>query len=239
MLVFALDTSTLIGSVGWVCMNEDAASLKKEELIAPAQPGHAETLLPRVEEVLARGNYRVEDINLIAFGRGPGTFTGLRIGQSTVKGLAIAHNIPIIGISSLEALAFSTKKQGVVATVIDARRSELFGALYKTEIQNGLPIAMPIVDQWVGPAKEVIDTLAKKAPTNRVFVTGNGIEPYRQEIIDSFGENGTILSKEHWAPGPVEMAKVGYERFLKNGSDDIDSVEPVYLRKPDAKLPNS
>ena len=126
MLVLAIDSSTLLGSVAWFNSQDGAFA----ECTTPARPGHAETLLKRIETVLSFGGYGAADLALIAFGRGPGTFTGLRIGLASAKGLAIGGGAPIIGISSLEALAFSTRLEGLVACVIDAKRNEPFGALY-------------------------------------------------------------------------------------------------------------
>jgi tRNA threonylcarbamoyladenosine biosynthesis protein TsaB len=239
MLVFALDTSTLQGSMGWVNIDDKSVSkavLSHASLSAPAVPGHAETVLHRIEETLASGGFCLKDVGLLVFGRGPGTFTGIRIGLSTVKGIALTLGIPIIGISSLEASAFSAYRPGLVATLIDAKRKELFAALYEARIaEDGRPAVSPILDEWVGPAADVIERIAAQAAASNVFITGNGAAPYRELIREAL--NASILPECAWAPNPFWMCRIGYTRFQFKGQDDLNSVEPVYLREPDARLP--
>jgi tRNA threonylcarbamoyladenosine biosynthesis protein TsaB len=241
MLVLAIDTSTLQGAIGWVKLkpNDIAGSVEAfAECSAPAKPGHAETLLHRVAQILSYGGYEARDVELLVFGKGPGTFTGLRIGLSTVKGLGLADNIPVIGMSSLEALAFSVNMTGVVAPLIDARRSELYGALYETVMSDGWPRTKRILDEQVGSFEGIIDTLGSPDLPSPIVFTGNGVGPYRRQIAERFGSRAIVLPKTHWAPSPFWMARIGYGRFLEAGSDDIDTIVPVYLREPDARLPD-
>ncbi len=241
MLVLSLDTSTLLGSIGWVQVgnhDEGEAPAAFAESIAPASPGHAETLLARIKAILSFGGHSIRDIGLIVFGRGPGTFTGLRIGLSTAKGIALAGRIPVLGISSLEALALSLGRDGLVATLIDARRRELFGALYEVAHNAGWPAAKPLLQERVGSAAQVLGEISSIAGDRTVFVAGNGIAPYREQIVQIFTERGTILPEHKWAPSALWMARVGHRRFVQNGPDNLDTLEPVYLREPDARLPS-
>ena len=240
MLVLAIDTSTLQGAIGWVKLTQNGATWSVEsfaECSSPAVPGHAETLLQRVGHVLAYGGYGARDVDLLVFGRGPGTFTGLRIGLSTVKGLGLANGIPVIGISSLEALAFSGNLPGLVATMIDARRNELYAALYNTTVSEGWPRTELILDEQVGSFDAIIDALAGLDLSASMVFTGNGVGPYRGQITERFPSRAIVLPKTCWAPSPFWMARIGHERFLATGSDDIDTIVPVYLREPDARLP--
>jgi len=242
MLVLALDTSTLVGTVGWVKTKSPTSNAPVEafaECTAPSNPGHAETLLSRIELVLSYGNHRIKDVNLIVFGLGPGTFTGLRIGVSTVKGMGLAQHIPIVGMSSLYALALSTTETGLVATLIDARRSELYAALYDVTQTDNRPLATPVMDEWVGPKDMVIAELKEKASKDNLFLTGNGIEPYQDQIAAAFKTSGVILPRKSWVPSPFWMARIGLNRFNEKGPDDLATVEPKYLREPDAKLPKN
>ncbi|MCP4676449.1 MAG: tRNA (adenosine(37)-N6)-threonylcarbamoyltransferase complex dimerization subunit type 1 TsaB [Deltaproteobacteria bacterium] len=242
MLICSMDTSTLLGSIGWVSTADTSArsaALSFAESAAPAQPGHAETLLARLTDILAFGDYRIGDVDLLVFGRGPGTFTGLRIGLSTVKGIALAGMIPIIGISSLEALALSVHGNSLVATFIDARRRELFSALYEVTHDNGWPSARPLLAERVGGAAQSVAEIKEKIGSSRVIVAGNGIGPYQREIQDGLGAGAVILPQQRWAPSAFWMARVGLERFCKHGQDNLDTTEPVYLREPDARLPGT
>lgn len=239
MLVFALDTSTLQGSYGWIRVAGQAPGAAVESfttLKAPAAPGHAETVLCRMTDVLAYGELTLKDIDLLVYGRGPGTFTGVRIGLSTIKGVAAACDTPVIGISSLEALALSSERTGLVAPVIDARRKELFCALYQVRAgEAGWPEASPVLAEWVAPASQVVEKLKDRVGSREVFLCGNGVASYREALTD--GLTATVLPECLSTPCPFWMARVGHQRFLENGPDDLASAEPVYLREPDARMP--
>jgi tRNA threonylcarbamoyladenosine biosynthesis protein TsaB len=239
MLVFALDTATLQGAYGWVKTGEPVPKADVDAyatLKAPAVPGHAETVLGRMQEVLSYGGYTLEDIDLLVYGRGPGTFTGIRIGLSTIKGIALACNTPVIGISSLEALALTAEQNGLVAALIDARRKELFAALYEVSIGNdGWPLATPILSEWVAPAVDAVERIAGEIGASTVTVTGNGVAPYRHIVQDAL--NAQVLPEGAWAPCPFWMSRIGHMRYTFKGGDDLASSEPVYLREPDARLP--
>ena len=187
-----------------------------------------------MSEVLSWGGFESKDLDLIVFGRGPGTFTGLRIGLSTVKGLGLAHDIPVKGVSSLEALAISTGLSGRIATLIDARRRELFAALYDVKMGLDGPVATRTQDEWVGPYGAVLDEVASSRPS---FVVGNGVLPYREELTGRMAPYGVILPERFWAPSAFNMALAGWKMFCEHGPDDLDTIIPVYLREPDAKLP--
>jgi len=243
MRILAIDTSTLHGSVGWIVARE-AASFSEIEVLdwalmsAPAVPGHSETLLSRIDNMLTAGRFKTEDVDLFVYGRGPGTFTGLRIGLATMKGLALASGKPIVGISSLESLAFSSPVSGTVACLIDARRKELFAGIYKVTRVGGWAEAKCIVPEWVAPAGEVIGHLSATKEDEPVFLVGNGIGPYRELIREKCSpESCVILPEQYWAPSAVSMATAGLKLFLERGPDSLKDAVPVYLREPDARLP--
>ncbi len=240
MLVLALDTSTLQGSVGWALLR-DTGNIGAVERFAicheSAEPGHAETLLRRAHQLLADGGFQVNDVGLAVFGQGPGSFTGLRIGLSTVKGLALGADIPAIGVSSLEAIALSSNTSGFFAALTDARRGELFGALYQVEMTEGWPTARPLVEAHVADFEAVASACESATAGDPITFSGTGVGVYRQAILDRFGPRAVLLPEPDWNPSPTWMARVGFQRFSERGPDEIDSAVPVYLREPDAKLP--
>jgi N6-L-threonylcarbamoyladenine synthase len=236
MLVLAFDTSTLIGSLGWISVPRETPVRRVEafaESTMPADPGHAETLLERIEALLASGGHGVEDVELVVYGRGPGTFTGLRIGLSTAKGLALARGVPLIGLSSLESLALSAGADGLVAPVIDARRGEIFTALYEITRDAGRPAARPMADERVIEPSAFAQVVAGARDRAPVLLIGNGVDRYPAEL-EPFGVPGPARAS---AVSAYWMAVNGLERFLDRGGDDPRTVEPVYLREPDARLP--
>ncbi|MBW2276661.1 MAG: tRNA (adenosine(37)-N6)-threonylcarbamoyltransferase complex dimerization subunit type 1 TsaB [Deltaproteobacteria bacterium] len=236
MLVLAYDTSTLMGALGWISAQSEAPVERVEsfaESAMPASPGHAETLLGRIDALLATGGHRVDQVELVVYGRGPGTFTGLRIGLSTAKGLALARGVPLIGLSSLECLALSAGVDGLVAPVIDALRGEIFTGLYEISHAAGRPRARRVADDRVVKPSEFGRTLDGSDVERPPLLVGNGVERYREELA-SHGVLGPTRSS---AVSAYWMAVVGLERFLERGGDDPLTVEPIYLREPDARLP--
>lgn len=236
MIVLSLDTSTLQSCIGFIEYDRETI-IRQTALSAPAQPGHAETLVRRIEICLECSGHEIGDLDLLVFGRGPGTFTGLRIGLSTVKGICLAEGIPLIGVSSLKALALGACASGLVGTVIDARRGELFCALYRVETEAGSATAEPLLDERVARADVCLDALAEAACAQPLTLVGNGVFPYRKEVAQRFGTNARVgPAHNHWI-NPVVLAAEGLERYNVRGGDDLDTVQPVYLREPDAKLP--
>ncbi len=240
MLVFSIDTSTLHGAFGFAVVDETSSLQNVSSFAvckAPAVPGHAETAIQRAQEVLKSGGFCLGDVDLFVFGRGPGTFTGVRIGLSTVKGSALVGNKPIIGISSLEATALSSGRQGRVAVLVDARRGELFASVYDVLWDaEGAPSTKDLSGEWVGKVDSVIERIANEYGTTLSFAVGSGLKPYREKIQSKLHTD--LLGENYWTPCPFTMCKIGAARFLANGPDDLDSTEPVYLREPDAKLPS-
>lgn len=237
MLVLAFDTSTLTGAVGWIRAPREAPVTRVEasaECAMPALPGHAETLIERIGATLASGGHRVEEVDLVVFGRGPGTFTGLRIGLSTAKGLALARGVPLKGLSSLECLALSAGVDGPVAPVIDARRGEIFTAIYEVTLECGRPTARPLTDERVIAPSGFAALVAEARLDRPVQLAGNGAQRYR----DQLAAGGALLPGRSSAASAYWMAVTGLERFVESGGDDPATVEPVYLRQPDARLPD-
>jgi tRNA threonylcarbamoyl adenosine modification protein YeaZ len=238
MLVLALDTSTRDGAVGWISAPREAPVTSVDdgaESSTGAAPGHAETLVPRIEEVLAAGGHALKDVDLVVFGRGPGSFTGLRVGLATAKGLALARGVPIVGLSSLECLALSSGVDGLVATVVDARRGEIFTAVYEVEHRDGRPSARAVVDEQVLEPAAFSQLIADSSLGGSPYLAGDGVARYP----DQLARHGTPLPEPCAAPSACRMAVAGLEQFLTRGADDLATVEPVYLREPDARLPGS
>ena len=130
---------------------------------------HSRTLLPMAEDMLKNAELRLSDIDLIAVAHGPGSFTGIRIGVSTVKGLAWAAEKPCVGVSTLEAMAWhGLAVGGYICPVMDARRSQVYNALFK--IENGRPVRMT-EDSPIALDERSKEVTALNAP---VFLVGDG-----------------------------------------------------------------
>ena len=220
MLILALESSAKAASV---------ALMEDESLIAQYSQcsglTHSRTLLPMVEDMLKNTEKKIADVDLIAVAHGPGSFTGIRIGVSTVKGLAWASDKKCVGVSTLEAMAWhGVSAGGLICPVMDARRSQVYNALF--EIKDGRPQRL-CPDRPIALAELAEDVKKLDAP---VFLVGDGAAITRA-FFDAQGipcrvapEN--LLWQDAWG---VAMAALDKE------PGNADSLLPVYLRLSQAE----
>jgi len=219
MNLLAVDTSTTSCSVA--LFNGDRLLA---EAVYTAGKTHSRHLMSMIHRILEGCRCEPSDIGGIAVTRGPGTFTGLRIGISTVKGLAAATGAPVVGVSSLAALAFPfVLLDCPVVAMIDARRSEVYYTQYR----------------WAGhPATRVSvaapETAAATLPENAILV-GSGALLYREVFEDRCPRIRFADTTQH----VIRAASVGLlalKRFKQQDVDTIDDLIPEYVRKSDAQI---
>lgn len=188
---------------------------------------HAEILTPAIEFVCAQADVALDELGLIAVDVGPGLFTGMRVGLSAAKALSLALRVPMIGISSLDLLAFPHRRSDrVVVPVIDARKGEVFYAMYR-QVPGGL---QQVVEPRVGPIDELVaDLLAR---SQDALCVGDGALRYRQEILDGF--HCEIADEAHPSAGP--LVQLAHARALREEWVSHGDIHPVYLRQPDAQI---
>jgi len=223
MKILSVDTATKSCSVAIV----DKEALLAEITILSGQT-HAKHLMSMINKVVGMSGLKITDLDGYATTRGPGTFTGLRIGISTVKGLAVASGKPIVGVSSLDALAMQTFPSSyLICSILDARRGEVYCSRYR--IDNRI-MKKEGDEQVLSPAKAVRDI---NEPC--VFI-GNGVVLYHKLIEDTLG------GLAYFAPffqNTIRASTVAYlsmDRFEKNDTDDVSMFVPRYIRKSDAEL---
>lgn len=224
MIVVGIETSTPQTSV--------AIGTEQEIVAALSVAGRArqESVTPALQQLLAWAGLELDQVGGIAVGVGPGLFTGLRVGVETAKTLAQVLRVPIVGIVSLDALAYATRHTHKrIAAVIDARRGEVFHALYRA-VPGG-------VVRETEPAVSPPDHLAAEleAVTDEVLAVGNGAMLYRHELEGpgAHVEVGTSISAHPQAAALVELA---VPRFLREEHDRLHDIVPRYLRKSDAEI---
>jgi len=188
---------------------------------------HAEILTPAIEFVCRQAGIELEEIGCVAVDVGPGLFTGMRVGLSAAKALALGLRIPMIGISSLDLLAFTNRHADrVVVPVIDARKGEVFWAMYR-QVPGGVQQVSP---PTVGPVDDLIaDLLAR---SQEVLCVGDGAERYRDDIVE--GYHCEISGPVH--PSPGALVQLAHARALREDWVRPDEIEPIYLRAPDAQI---
>jgi len=188
---------------------------------------HAEILTPSIEFVCAQADVDIDEIGCVAVDIGPGLFTGMRVGLSAAKALALALRIPMIGISSLDLLAFPCRHTDrVIVPAIDARKGEVFWAMYR-QVPGG---AQQVSAPTVGPVEELVaDLLAR---SQEALCVGDGAARYHEEIVE--GYRCEISAPVH--PSAGALVQLAHARALREDWVRPDEIEPIYLRAPDAQI---
>ena len=188
---------------------------------------HAETLVPAIEFTCRQAGIELDEISVIAVDVGPGLFTGMRVGLASGKAIAQALRIPMIGITSLDLLAFPCRHADrVVVPVIDARKGEVFYAMYK-QVPGGI---QQISDPQVGPIDDLVADLM--ARNQDVLCVGDGARRYSEEILD--GYHCEIGGDKYPSAGP--LVQLAHAKALREDWVQAREIEPVYLRAPDALI---
>ena len=182
---------------------------------------HSTKLHSFIEEVLKNSNITVNKLSAIAVSSGPGSYTGLRIGVSAAKGLCYALQIPLISVPTLQVLArqLNIQREDLIIPVMDARRDEVYSAVYNSEYELVRDIFPEIIDS------ESFSGLAKD---NKLYFIGNGQEKCERLIRKN---SNLIFSNYDTFPSSKEMVLISYEKFKKLKFEDVAYFEPDYLKK--------
>ena len=220
-MIVGLDTSTSAVSVAVIASDREI-----ERHDEPDRPRHAQTLQPLLEQVLADAGANWDDVERICVGTGPGGFTGLRLGIATARALAQARNVPLIGVSSLEALALGVEENDHhdVLAVIDARRGEVFAALYRHRrcIMEPVAISPAVLAERLSPRRE----WGREA----MLGVGDGAVRFREELERAGVAVPADGSRAHRVSA-LMVCRLGRAR----DPVDRDALLPDYRREPDAK----
>ncbi len=222
MLILALDSTATAASVA-LC--EDKKPLAAFHLNNGNT--HSETLLPMARALLEVTGRTIADIDLFACSIGPGSFTGVRIGAATVKGLAFGTDKPVLGVSTLEALAHNTlPARGLVCPVMNARRGQVYNALFRAE---GMNLTRLCPDR----ALSLTDLKAELVAMQEDFILcGDGVDITEKSFDDL---TPLLLSTLAADQNAVSVATVAYENYLAGARGTDAEIAPVYLRLPQAE----
>ncbi len=224
MIVVGIDTSTPQTSVAIGTELEVLAS------VSIAGKARQESVTPALKQLLVWSGLDLDRVGGIAVGVGPGLFTGLRVGVATAKTLAQVLGIPIVGITSLDALAFTVRYTSRrIAAVIDGRRGEVFAAVYRSVPggivrESGYLVLKP--DHLVAELQAVPDD---------VLCVGNGAILYRREL-EELGSRVEFASPAVAHPDAAALVELAAPRFLREEHDRLFDVVPMYIRKSDAEI---
>lgn len=211
-LILNIETATKNCSVS---LSKDGKTLSCKE-IAEQNFSHAEKLHVFIEEILTENNYSYKDLNAVAVSQGPGSYTGLRIGVSSVKGLCYALNIPMIAVDTLAILARNISiKDGVILPMIDARRMEVYSALFNVDYKKIREVEAEIID-----ANSYADI------KGTIHLVGDGISKFKGILTD----DKFIFHENKIYPSATEMSLLSFEKYKKSDFVDVAYFEPYYLK---------
>ena len=224
MRVLGIDTSTSCGAVGLI---DDGEVLSDYLLNIPVT--HSERLLGAIEFVLREARCTIRDVDGWAISLGPGSFTGLRIGVSTVKGLAFATGKPVAGVSSLDTLASQVSPTPyLICPILDARKKEVYTAFYR--YGNGDILERQSDHQALRP-----EDLVKKISEQTIFL-GDGVKTYREFLLHSLPSLAAFPATHLHIPHGSMVAKLGFELLKKGKPLNVSTFSPIYIRPSEAEM---
>ncbi len=234
MLILALETSTNTASLGlWQTLEREKLPAAEGNLIGELTlnltGNHSASLMPTLDHLLKATNLHIKQVEGIALALGPGSFTGLRVGVATVKGLAYALRVPVVGVPTLDALAqnvcFADK---LVCPVLDARKKEVYAALYRGDGSGYL--SKISADMVITP-----EELSRQIKEEVIFL-GNGVQVYGEIWRQQIGAKAFFAPPELSHPRAAQVARLSLPKFQQREFLDLFSFNPIYLRRAEAEI---
>ena len=236
MRVLGIDTSTALLSAAVLDDGGLVAECERESVQAkdrrPGRSNHAEGLIPLIEEVLAQAAMDLSSLSLLGVAVGPGSFTGLRIGISTAKGLVYGSDTPMVGVRTLEAAAYRVPPGDgptFVCPLMDARKGEVYGALYR---RTATALECLIEDSVAAP-EPMVRRADAMASGSCIFV-GNGARAYAELIARCTDGRARITAGAEFPTIAFAVARIAEERFRAAPETAAAPLTPHYVRPPDA-----
>ena len=221
MYILGIDTATANGGIAIVDEHEIISSVSFSEL---PMKQHSEALLPSLQNMLAVTELKLTDMSAVAVAAGPGSFTGLRIGIATAKAFAHALELPLISVSSLEATAKAIGENGLVCPLFDARKNEVYAALFR----NGERILPDMALSVAALCERILEI------NEPLHCGGDGFITYQKELTAILG-NLLLPSSPESVQTAVAVAKLGKEKFITGDTVTAEELKPVYLRVSEAE----
>lgn len=227
MKILAVDTSSKLCSVAIL---EDTNLIKKLELDNGLT--HSETLMPLIQQLLNECSLSLNNIDLLVSDVGPGSFTGIRIGVSSCKAFSDSLNIPCVGISSLEVLAYNIQNDGIICSTIDCKNNNCYFALYELNSGNYNVLIEPCAKS----VNDVLDLLNSQYYNKCISFVGDGIPSEKLHSIYDNNADSEAIKKTISSYLNVEnLGTAGYKKFINNNKVG-EEILPLYLKKPQAQI---
>jgi len=221
MNFLALDTSTKNFSLA---VSQDEELMIEQNKLCDKVLSNS--IIPAIKNILQKSKIELSQIDCFVVGRGPGSFTGLRVGLSTIKALALATHKPVVGIPTLDAIALNSYQPPFTSICVmsDARRDLVYACLYQREgdcLKRKSKYLLTTID----------DVLKKVKPTT--LFTGDAVKIFRKEILQY---KGSFTKERYWSPRASCLIKLAWPKIQKRDFDDIDRLVPLYLYPKDCQV---
>lgn len=225
MKIIAIDASGIAGSVAYM----KDGQLVGEYYICDKLT-HSETIMPMMEHLKGLIGIDLSEIDAIAVTSGPGSFTGLRIGVATAKAMALALNVPIIGVPTLDVIAHNMVfTQDLICPIMDARRNQVYTSIYKWKEE----VLERICEHEAMDMQELLDRF--ETLKGDIIFVGDGIENFKGQIIDRLGERAKFSPSFLKMQRASTLGHIACEEYKKGNLEDADLFTPIYLRKSQAE----
>jgi tRNA threonylcarbamoyladenosine biosynthesis protein TsaB len=221
--LLGIDTSTPAASVA-----VSRAGVLLGEILVNVRTPHSDRLLCLIEQLLTDCGLSVRELDAFALAVGPGSFTGLRVGMATAKGLALATGKPVMAISSLRMLAMQAPcTHYPVCSLFDARKKQVYAGLYRW--QDGLP-------QAIRPEVAVAPQLFLELLVEPTIFVGDGAQVYRELIVERLGADAHFLPFSHHTPRAAHLLPLAALDLRQGRETSLAELAPHYIRRSEAEL---
>ncbi len=223
-LILNIESSTSVCSV---CLAENGKKIAGKE--TNKQNAHSKILTVFIKDIFQELNLKVKNIDAVAVSKGPGSYTGLRIGVSVAKGIAYGAGIPLISVSTLQNMAWGAKnvlnmkKEDLLSPMIDARRMEVYSQLFDAEINSVNEISAKIIDE---------QSFSEKLKEHKIFFFGDGAAKCKETI-----KNKNAIFIENLHPSADYIIPFSEKAFSEQNFEDVAYFEPFYLKNFIATIP--
>jgi len=226
--MFVLGIETATRAAGAAVVNEDR--LVAERFVNNRKT-HSQNLLPMIQQVLEDTGISPRELGGIAVSGGPGSFTGLRIGMAAAKSMAQVLQIPVVGVSTLEALAWNINgAEGLICPVLDARKQEVYTCLYAS--REGRPV--PVTEPQALSLPELISLL--ESVDEAITLLGDGVPVYGAELCRALAGKVRCAGRINLFSRAAGVAELGRHMIAEGLAGDLFNLQPVYIRRPEAEV---
>ncbi|WP_286884113.1 tRNA (adenosine(37)-N6)-threonylcarbamoyltransferase complex dimerization subunit type 1 TsaB [Aneurinibacillus sp. UBA3580] len=228
MTILAIDTSNF--SLGVAVCTEDKVL---GEFSTNLKKNHSIRLMPMVSQLLDEVEVDPTELAAVAVARGPGSYTGVRIGVATAKSMAWSLNIPLLGISSLEVLAWNAAYfPGRIVPLFDARRGQVYTGVYRAMPEGGVYLAEA---ERIVLLKQALEEWREADDQEPILFLGDDITIHRETITEIMGDQAVFAPMSYRIPRAAHLAAAGWKALKEERIEDTETFTPVYLQMAEAE----